>query len=241
MKLITIAVAAAAGLMTIASCKTQNTKVGSDDLKTLEQKASYALGSDMARNITLQIRQYATRFSDLDSNLIKAAFVEYLNTGVSQLDSATIKTTLEEFGKIAMEKKKSADSTAALANIEAGKKYIADQMAANPKFVKTASGLVYEVVKEGNGPKPTADNTVSANYKGMLIDGTVFDESKGQPVSFNLKSVVQGWTEGLQLMSVGSKYKFLIPAELAYGNQERPPHIKPGSTLVFEVELVGIK
>lgn len=241
MKLITIAVAAAAGIMTITSCKTQNTKVGSDDLKTLEQKASYALGSDMARNITLQIRQYATQFSDLDSNLIKAAFVEYLNTGISQLDSATIKTTLEEFGKIAMEKKKNADSTAALANIEAGKKYIADQMAANPKLVKTASGLVYEVVKEGSGPKPTAEKTVSANYKGMLIDGTVFDESKGQPISFSMKNVIKGWTEGLQLMSVGSKYKFLIPAELAYGNQDRPPHIKPGSTLVFEVELMEVK
>lgn len=232
MKLIKIAIAAGA-LLQIYSCSPTQ-KVDVKGFKTLEEKASYAIGSDMGKAMVLNIRQAATQFTDLDSNLIKNALVEYLQTGNSQLDSASIVSSIEEYMKASSEKKSAG-------NIEAGKKYVTDQMAANPNLKQTASGLIYEVISEGNGPKPTVDNTVSAIYKGMLIDGTVFDDSKGEAREFPLKSVIKGWTEGIQLMSVGSKYRFIIPADLAYGDQERPPHIKPGSTLVFEVELKGIK
>lgn len=232
MKLIKIAIAAGA-LLQIYSCA-PNQKVDVQGLKTLEEKASYAIGSDMGKAMDMNIRQASTQFADLDSNLIKNALIEYLQTGSSQLDSATIISTIEEYMKASSEKKSAG-------NIEAGKKYVEEQMAANPNLKKTASGLVYEVISEGSGPKPTADNTVSAMYKGMLIDGTVFDESTEGPREFPLKNVIKGWTEGIQLMSVGSKYRFIIPSELAYGDQERPPHIKPGSTLVFEVELKAIK
>ena len=109
------------------------------------------------------------------------------------------------------------------------------------KVVKTESGLMYEVIKLGDGgPKPTATSDVEVRYRGELIDGTVFDEST-TPISLNLAGVIKGWTEGLQLMSVGDKYRFYIPSELGYGEQGAGNDIKPGAALVFEVELVCIK
>jgi len=108
----------------------------------------------------------------------------------------------------------------------------------------TASGLKYTVLKHGTGtvsPKPT--DTVTVHYHGTLLDGTVFDSSveRGQPATFPLDHVIPGWTEGLQLMKVGDKFKFVIPANLAYGPMSPSPKIPPNSTLVFEVELLGIQ
>jgi FKBP-type peptidyl-prolyl cis-trans isomerase len=106
----------------------------------------------------------------------------------------------------------------------------------------TASGLQYEVVKMGSGPKPKATNTVRVHYTGTLIDGTKFDSSvdRGQPAEFPLNGVIKGWTEGLQLMPVGSKFKFTIPSELAYGSNGAGAQIGPDSVLVFDVELIKI-
>jgi FKBP-type peptidyl-prolyl cis-trans isomerase len=107
----------------------------------------------------------------------------------------------------------------------------------------TESGLMYEVVKLGEGPRPTAESTVKVNYEGTLIDGTKFDSSydRGEPAQFPLGGVIRGWTEGLQLMPVGSTFRFIIPSDLAYGNNAPPGSpIKPGSTLVFKVELLEI-
>ena len=106
----------------------------------------------------------------------------------------------------------------------------------------TASGLQYEVLKEGTGPNPKATDTVTVNYKGTLMDGTTFDSSydRGQPATFVLNQVIPGWTEGVQLMKVGGKSKLVCPSDIAYGDQGRPPVIKPGATLVFEVELLEI-
>ena len=116
-----------------------------------------------------------------------------------------------------------------------------EKKAKEEDVVKTASGLLYQVLKLGNGgPKPTATSDVEVRYRGELIDGTVFDESS-TTVTFNLSSVIKGWTEGLQLMSVGDKYRFFIPYNLAYGDQGAGNDIKPYSTLIFEVELVDIK
>jgi len=126
------------------------------------------------------------------------------------------------------------------ANLEAGKKFLEDNKK-NPNVKTTASGLQYEIVKAGNGPIPTAGDQVKVNYKGTLINGTVFDTNEGKaPVTFGVTQVIKGWSEALMLMPVGSKWKLYIPQELAYQEQDRGA-IKPFSTLVFEVELLSIE
>jgi FKBP-type peptidyl-prolyl cis-trans isomerase len=112
----------------------------------------------------------------------------------------------------------------------------------NPNMITTASGLQYEVLTEGTGPKPKASDTVTVHYKGTLTNGKVFDSSydRGEPISFPLDRVIKGWTEGLQLMSVGSKYRLTIPSQLGYGAAGAGGVIPPNATLIFEVELLKI-
>jgi len=127
------------------------------------------------------------------------------------------------------------------ANLKAGQ----DFLAANKQkqgVTELASGLQYEIMTEGTGPKPAASNTVTCHYHGTLIDGTVFDSSvqRAKTASFPLNQVIKGWTEGLQLMGTGSKWRFFIPPHLGYGNRQVGPAIGPNSMLIFEVELIGI-
>jgi FKBP-type peptidyl-prolyl cis-trans isomerase FklB len=111
-----------------------------------------------------------------------------------------------------------------------------------PGVVTTASGLQYLVLKEGTGPKPTINDKVKCDYEGRLIDGTIFDSSikQGKPIEFAVNGVIAGWTEALQLMNTGSKYRLFIPSNLAYGDQQMGSDIKPGSTLIFDVGLIEI-
>ena len=129
----------------------------------------------------------------------------------------------------------------ASANLKAGQ----DFLEANKQktgITALPSGLQYEVITEGSGPKPLASNKVTCHYHGTLIDGTVFDSSvqRGQPATFPLNMVIKGWTEGLQLMPQGSKWRFFIPANLGYGDRQVSAQIGPNSALIFEVELLGI-
>jgi FKBP-type peptidyl-prolyl cis-trans isomerase FklB len=127
------------------------------------------------------------------------------------------------------------------ANLKEGEDFLARNQE-RPGVVTTGSGLQYEVLNEGNGPKPKATDTVKCHYHGTLINGTIFDSSvqRGQPASFPLNMVIRGWTEGLQLMSVGSKYRFFLHPTLAYGERGAGALIGPNSTLIFDVELLGI-
>src|SRR5450432_935723 len=129
----------------------------------------------------------------------------------------------------------------AVANLKAGQDFLAANKL-KPGIITLPSGLQYEVITEGSGIKPLASQKVTCHYHGTLIDGTVFDSSvkRGQPATFPLNMVIKGWTEGLQLMSVGSKWRFFIPPQLAYGERQTGAQIGPNSTLVFEVELLEV-
>lgn len=127
------------------------------------------------------------------------------------------------------------------ANRKAGEAFLTAN-ATKSGVVQLPSGLQYEILTEGTGPRPTATDKVTCHYHGTLIDGTVFDSSvkRGQPATFPLNMVIKGWTEGLQLMPTGSKWRFFIPSELAYGDRQVSAQIGPSSTLIFDVELLGI-
>jgi FKBP-type peptidyl-prolyl cis-trans isomerase FklB len=127
------------------------------------------------------------------------------------------------------------------ANLKTGQDFLATNKS-KPGIVSLSSGLQYEVITEGKGAKPTTTSKVTCHYHGTLIDGTVFDSSvrRGQPATFPLNMVIKGWTEGVQLMPLGSKWRFFIPPQLAYGDRQTGAHIGPNSTLIFEVELLGI-
>ena len=125
--------------------------------------------------------------------------------------------------------------------LEAGRKFL-EENAKRPEVVSLPSGLQYEVLTMGDGPKPTANQTVKCHYHGTLIDGRVFDSSvqRKQPASFPLNQVIMGWTQAVQLMPVGSKWRLYLPPHLAYGDRQTGPLIAPNSTLIFEVELLAI-
>lgn len=137
-----------------------------------------------------------------------------------------------------MDKKRN-EKSAVAASVSEG---FLEENAKNPDVVTTGSGLQYIAIKEGTGDKPSSTDKVKVHYHGTLVNGNVFDSSvdRGEPVEFPVNGVIPGWVEGLQLMSVGSKYKFFIPSELAYGERGAGQMIGPGETLIFEVELLGI-
>jgi FKBP-type peptidyl-prolyl cis-trans isomerase FklB len=170
-----------------------------------------------------------------------AAFVIGLQDGLSGAKPRVSEADLQAAFKSAQAKIESAASAGAAKQAQAGQKFLADNQV-RAGVVTTQSGLQYEVLREGTGPKPKSDQSVEVHYHGTLIDGTVFDSSvsRGEPISFPVTGVIPGWVEALQLMSVGSKWKLFIPADLAYGNRAQGA-IPAGSVLVFEVELLGIE
>jgi FKBP-type peptidyl-prolyl cis-trans isomerase FkpA len=212
--------------------------------KTDKEKYGYVVGERVAKNL-IQIKD------DIDIPTFIAALQGAMKGEKSKLTDAELaEGDREFFTKVIQPKqqKLQAEQTAKMA--EEGKKNQADGDAflakngARAGVKTTASGLQYEVVKAGTGPKPKDTDTVKVEYKGTKIDGTVFDATEQHnppgPITFPLKGVIPGWTEGLQLMPVGSTYKFYIPAKLAYGENGSGP-IGPNSTLVFDVTLLGIE
>jgi len=212
----------------LVSCQggagSKSTKI-SHDIDTV----SYAIGHAVGKNLKNQ-------FPDANPALVAKGIAEAFEGKENKL----FKTEMEADQYIRNYMRKE-QAKVAMENKAAGEKFLQENKSKSG-IVVTPSGLQYEVIKEGNGPKPTADNTVKVNYKGTTIDGEVFDssEERGKPAEFEVKGVIKGWTEGLQLMSVGSKYKFYIPSDLAYGPRQAGEKIKPNSVLIFEVELLEI-
>jgi len=200
---------------------------------TQDEKNSYAIGVSQGENLFEQLKN-----SGLDINM------ESLKKGLLDAFNSESKLTQEEiqacFNDIQM-KMQAKQSQAGEVEKEKGRQFLAENK--KRKEVKeTASGLQYEVLVMGTGAKPAATDQVKVHYTGKTLDGKVFDSSveRGEPIVFTLNQVIPGWTEGLQLMPIGSKFKFYIPSDLAYGDRGAGATIKPGSTLVFEVELIDI-
>ena len=231
MQIKSLVVTLVAGSLFFGSCNTfKSSKV---ELKTLADSAAYAIGIDIGNNIKKNLPN-APGGKDLDQKIILAAFTNALKGDSSQIPSVKIQGVTQSYF---MKAQQVETGKAA----EAGKKFLAEN--AKKAGVKTtASGLQYEIIKEGTGPKPLATDTVLVHYKGTTVEGKVFDTSEGkEPVKFLASQVIPGWTEALQLMPVGSKWKLVIPSALAYGERGAGADIKPNAVLIFEVELLQIK
>jgi FKBP-type peptidyl-prolyl cis-trans isomerase FklB len=199
-------------------------------------KLSYALGLGIGQQLkqmglkdTLKVEDFAQSIVDvLNDNDLK----------VSHSEAQIIVNSFFQEQEEKMNKEKAEKGKLAL---EAGKKFL-EENGSRAEVVTTASGLQYEVLTEGNGKKPKATDTVRCHYEGRLIDGTVFDSSykRNQPADFGLNQVIAGWTEGVQLMGEGAKYRFYIPYLLAYGEGGAGDMIPPFSTLIFDVELIKV-
>jgi FKBP-type peptidyl-prolyl cis-trans isomerase FkpA/FKBP-type peptidyl-prolyl cis-trans isomerase FklB len=198
------------------------------ELKTEEEKTLYALGLAVSQGLA------AFNLTPAELELVKAGIVD----GVLK---QTPKVELQAYGPKVRELQQARLATVAAAEKKAGEAFI-EKAAGEQGATKTASGLVISTIKAGEGASPKASDQVRVHYHGTLADGTVFDSSvqRGQPATFPLNRVIPCWTEGLQLMKVGGKSRLVCPSSLAYGDRGSPPRIKPGATLVFEVELLEI-
>ena len=221
----------AAMMLTLSGCKQGKTAINTD-----EQKTSYGIGLDLGRKAK-------TDGFTVDPDSLAAGVRDGLSGAKGLVSDQEIEKAMQEMQKKLLAAREEKSKASQATNGKAGD----DFLAANAKKdgVKvTASGLQYRVVKAGpaTGKKPAATSEVTVNYRGTLIDGTEFDSSykRNEPVTFPLNRVIPGWTEGVQLMTEGSTYEFVIPAKLAYGEQGAGP-IGPNSTLVFQVELIKVK
>ena len=225
--------ATASAAKTTGTTKTAQTAAPA--LNSKKDKVSYAIGADLGKKLK-------TADIDVDPAILTRALKDTLTGAKSEMSDDEVRATLTDLSKDLQQKQAAAAKEASEKNRKAGEEFLAANKG-KEGVVTLPDGLQYKVLTAGNGPKPTASDTVVCNYKGTLIDGKEFDSSykRGQPATFPVSGVIKGWTEALQMMSVGSKWQLFIPPDLAYGDRQAGPEITPGSTLVFEVELMSIQ
>ena len=218
----------AALVLLVALCAPAFPQSAGPELKTDDDKALYALGWMFSQ----QLASFSLTGPELE--IVKAGITDGVLGKEKKVDPVAYGSKVQELakaraGKAAEEEKKKAQAFLAKAATEKG-------------AVKSDSGLISQEIKAGTGESPKTTDKVKVHYQGTLTDGTVFDSSvqRGQPVTFPLNGVIKCWTEGVQKMKVGGKSKLICPSDIAYGDNGRPPTIKPGATLVFEVELLEI-
>ncbi len=198
-------------------------------LKSIDDSAGYALGVNIGSSLLFQ------NMTKINTDLIIKGINDVLNKDSVLIHENYAITVLNDYSnRIQQERSKQM--------IDSGRAFL-ERNKLRPEVITTASGLQYEVKREGNGPKPTANDVFVCHYRGKLLDGTEFDASynRNEPLSYGVSQVIRGWTEGLQLMAVGSHYVFYIPYELGYGLHGSPPGIPGGAVLIFEVELLDVK
>jgi len=213
--------------MMAVSCNAQDKKKSDASIKSLKDSISYSLGVSIGNNFK------TNSLDSVDFDLMAKAMKDVFagKTAISQEDAdKAIQNFMQQKEKVKGEE-----------NLKKGQAFL-EENKKKAGVVTTASGLQYMIIKEGTGPKPVLSDKVTTHYHGTLLDGTVFDSSvdRGQPASFPVSGVIPGWTEALQLMPVGSKWKLFVPSALAYGERGAGGKIGPNTTLIFEVELLSI-
>ncbi|MDP1678106.1 MAG: FKBP-type peptidyl-prolyl cis-trans isomerase [Bacteroidota bacterium] len=217
-----------------------STKKTTVKMKTVQEKMSYLSGFDLGQKVIANVK--TNNFP-----LTTASFINGLRDALEEkaniLSPEEIQQVVTEFQKSQPQPANDKQQQEAIAKV---KKEGEDFLVVNKlkdSVKTTASGLQYKILREGTGKAPAETSTVTVHYRGRLINGVVFDESygRGEPTTFALNQVIRGWTEGLQLMTEGAKFEFYIPNQLAYGERSAGQLIAPGSTLIFEVELLSVK
>jgi len=203
----------------------------SDKYTTIETQASYGIGYQMGEQLA------SNPFDGLDVEVVLAGLTDGFNRAAPQVDNNDLRAAFTEIN----ERMQSAKQAQFAGAMEEGAKFLTEN-AQRDEIVVTESGLQYEIITVGEGEKPVAASTVRVHYHGTLIGGDVFDSSydRGQPAEFPVGGVIRGWTEALQMMPAGSKWRLYVPHDLAYGEQGAGGAIGPFSTLIFDVELLEI-
>ncbi|MBI5646173.1 MAG: FKBP-type peptidyl-prolyl cis-trans isomerase [Ignavibacteriae bacterium] len=205
------------------------------ELKTRRDSVSYAIGMNIGQNFKLQS-------IDVDLTILSAAMEAVIKGGQTAMTEDQAGQCVMSYQQEMMAKQEAERKISGAKNKAEGDSFLAENK--KKDGVKTTeSGLQYKVLVEGTGPKPTASDKVKTHYSGKLIDGTEFDSSykRGEPAVFPVTGVIKGWTEALQMMTVGSKWQLFIPSELAYGERGAGQTIGPNAALVFDIELLGIE
>lgn len=217
-------------VLTIISCGSDIKGKSVSNLSTFMDSTSYSLGADLGENLK---RQQV----EIDYDVFMAGLMDGMETGLVKLDQKQRRAVLASLQKNIRNKAKLEGET----NLKLAEEFLDKNKKENSDINETPTGLQYRVLSEGEGDSPGNDDRVKVHYVGRLMDGTVFDSSieRGEPSEFGLNQVIRGWTEGLQLMKVGSKYEFFIHPNIAYGSRPRP-NIPGNSVLIFEVELLDI-
>lgn len=218
-----LAITAAALLVLTVGCDRVGTNPSTDD-----EKSVYAIGHDMGTKLQ------SLQLSDKEQKVLEKGIRDGMAGKEAVIDLREMFPKISEFIRSRSERITAEE-------VEGSEKFL-KEVAERDDVITTESGLMYTVEKEGDGPSPTAEDTVRVHYHGTLRDGKVFDSSRdrGEPAEFKLNLVIRCWTEGLQLMKVGGKSTLYCPSDLAYGDRGAPPQISPGAALVFEVELLEI-
>ena len=214
-------------LILFIACKTEKTNKTANLITELDS-VSYSLGVNIGENIK-------TQFEDINLDNFEAGIKDVLEKDVeAKISDNQAQAIIQSY--FSKKQQKQSESV-----IEEGINFLREN-GKREGVTTLASGLQYEVINDGTGPKPTIEDNVSTHYHGTLIDGTVFDSSvdRAEPASFPVGGVIKGWTEALQLMAVGSKWKLYVPYDLAYGERGAGQQIGPYSTLIFDVELISI-